>query len=314
VTVAALWTDTRSQADLPTGGLPAAARRIRIGMPHLDLGGLSEGWLHRHCGDLHWEAIGRELGVTSDGFRAASDERLYPTVVALRARFGAPLATVVENDVLTAKVAVEPCGRACARGTIDLTIGRQRASVELLTTFALRERDGGLRMATPAPTLAERWQPVGPPPRLVALAKAARAGAPLDDDFCGPSLVTDRAPLGRWRYEPSPYGDYNGAGLLYFAAYVTIADTGERALVRQLGLSPRLSADWALATSAVRRDVFFYTNLPLGEALIVELLRFEPFNRRGVRGVKTHLRLCRASGGQRMADLVTERRFIGASA
>jgi probable biosynthetic protein (TIGR04098 family) len=314
VSVAALWSGGRGQSESPSGGLPATARRIRIGMPQLDAGGLSEGWLHRHCGDLHWEAIGRELGVTSDAFRAASDERLYPTVVALRARFGAPLATVAENDVLAAQVAVEPCGRACARGTIDLTIGPQRASVELLTTFALRERDGGLRMATPAPTLAERWQPMGPPPRLVALAKAARAGARLDDDFCGPSLVVDRAPLGRWRYEPSPYGDYNGAGLLYFAAYVTIADTGERALVRQLGLAPRLSADWALAMSTVRRDAFFYANLPLGEALVVELLRFEPLQRPGVRGVKTHLRLCRAAGGERMADLVTERHFMGVNA
>ena len=138
------------------------------------------------------------------------------------------------------------------------------------------------------------------------LAKAARAGQPLDDDFCGPTLRPTGPALGRFAYEPSPYADYNGAGLLYFAAYVTIADTAERALVRRLDLSPRPRTDWALAASAVRRAVFFYANLALGEPLVVDLLRFELF---GVRGVKTHLRLSRPSDGQIMADLITERRF-----
>ena len=305
----AIWPCGAPPTDLaPADGLPAAPRRIRIGMPQLDVGGLSEGWLYRTCGDLHWEAIGRELGVSSDGFRAEAGQRLYPTVVALRARYGAPLAAVEENDVLAAKVLVRPCGRACAHGRIDLTIAGRRSSLELLTTFAVHEPGGGLRMALPAPELAARWmvEGGGAPPAIVQLAKAARAGQPLDDDFCGPTLRPTGPALGRFAYEPSPYADYNGAGLLYFAAYVTIADTAERALVRRLDLSPRPRTDWALAASAVRRAVFFYANLALGEPLVVDLLRFELF---GVRGVKTHLRLSRPSDGQIMADLITERRF-----
>ncbi len=293
----------------PADGLPAAPRRIRIGMPQLDAGGLSEGWLYRTCGDLHWEEIGRELGVSSDGFRAEAGQRLYPTVVALRARYGAPLAAVNENDLLAIKVSVRPCGRACADGRIDLTIAGRRSSVELLTTFAVHAPDGGLRMAVPAPELAARWlvEAGDTPPELVRLARAARAGQRLDDDFCGPSLRTTGPALGRFDYQPSPYGDYNGAGLLYFASYVTIADTAERGLVQRLGLSPRPRTDWALCTSTVRRAVFFYANLPLGEPLVVDLLGFELL---GARGVKTHLRLLRPSDGRTMADLITERRFV----
>jgi probable biosynthetic protein (TIGR04098 family) len=310
VSAYAIWPSGAPPTDLaPADALPAAPRRIRIGMPQLDVGGLSEGWLYRTCGDLHWEAIGRELGVSSDGFRAEAGQRLYPAVVALRARYGAPLAAVEENDVLAAKVLVRPCGRACAHGRIDLTIAGRRSSVELLTTFAVHEPGGGLRMALPAPELAARWmmEGGGAPPAIVQLAKAARAGQPLDDDFCGPSLRPTGPALGRFAYEPSPYADYNGAGLLYFASYVTIADTAERALVRRLDLSPRPSTDWALATSAIRRAVFFYANLALGEPLVVDLLRFELSD---VRGVKTHLRLSRPSDGQVMADLITERRLV----
>ncbi len=288
--------------------LPPAPRRVRVGMPQLNAGGLSEGWLYRACGDLHWEAIGRELGVSSDGFRGEAGDRLYPTVVALRARYGGPLSDVLENDVLDIDVRVSPCGRACAHGRVALAVGGRASSVELLTTFAVHDRRSGvLRMAVPAPELAQRWRPLGEPPALVRLAKATRAGLPVDDDFSGPLLARRRrAPLASWTYEPSPYADYNGAGLLYFAAYPTIADTAERAMIGRLGLAPPSAIDWSLATSVVRRDVFFYANLPLGESLTAELVSFELRQR----GARSHVRLVRAGGGALMADLVTERQFV----
>ena len=143
--------------------LPRAPRRIRIGMPHLDAAGLSEGWLLRHAGDLHWEAIARRLRVDSDELCGPGDERLYPTVVALRARYGRPLAEVGENDVFDGVVAVEPCGRACAYGRLEAHAGGVPIALELLTTFALRGADGALRMSVPSAALAERWTAGGNP-------------------------------------------------------------------------------------------------------------------------------------------------------
>jgi probable biosynthetic protein (TIGR04098 family) len=304
--------------------LPAAPRRLRIGMPHLDVGGLSENWLHRYAGDLHWEAIGRRLGVATDEIRAEGDHRLYPTVVALRARYQAPLSAIVENDVLEASLEVTPCGGACAHGRVDAVAGKTRLSVELLTTFAARQPDGKLRMALPAARLAARWRSVGLPPPLARLASAARRGQPLEDRFAGPTLEPAGPPLGRLRLEPSPYSDYNGAGLLYFASYPTLADTAERRLVKRLRLSPRSDLDWALGTSPVRRDVFYYGNLPLGEALWAELLSFEldgapesdgpsePNDSadRPAAGVKTRVRLRRPGDRQPIADVITRRLFV----
>ena len=131
-----------------------------------------------------------------------------------------------------------------------------------------------MKMALPAARLAARWAPVGAVPALAQLARAARRERPLDDDFAGPSLTPATPPLGRVTREPSPYADYNGARLLYFAAYPTLADDAERELVRRLRLWDG-SLDWALATSPDKRDVFYYGNLPLGESLVAELLSFE---------------------------------------
>jgi probable biosynthetic protein (TIGR04098 family) len=309
---AAVTEETEAPARATRGELPAAPRRIRIGMPHLDAGGLSENWLLRHSGDLVWEAIARRLGVASDELRGPAGERLYPTVLALRARYAGTLAAVGENDVFEASVEVLPCGRATAHGRIGARAGRARLDLELLTAFAFRDgtRAAPLRMAAPAAHLAARWKPLGPEPALAGLARAARRGERVDDAFSGPFLAAataTREPLGAVAHEPSPYGDYNGAGLLYFASYATLADTAERALVRRLRLSPRPGRDWALAASALRRDVFFYENLPLGEPLRAELRAFAlgpgP-------GVTTHVRLRRADSGRAMADLVTRRLLV----
>jgi probable biosynthetic protein (TIGR04098 family) len=289
-----------------TASLPEIARRLRIGMPQLDAGGLSENWLLRHAGDLHWDAIARRMEVPSDQIRSAGGERLYPTFVAVRARYQFPLAAIGENETLHAAVEVAPCGRACAHGRVLARIGERRLSLELLTTFAVRSGPGLLRMALPAAPLAARFVAQGPPPPLAGLAKAARRGQLGRPEGDVQINSVDRGhTLGRLAVEPSPYADYNGAGLLYFPSYVTIADTAERQLVRALKLA-RAGSDWALVTSPVQRDVFYYANLPLGQALIAELVSLT--RERGA--VRTHVRLRRADGEVPMADILTRRLFV----
>ena len=320
--------------------LPETPRQIRLGMPHLDAGGLSENWLFRHAGDLHWEAIARRLDADTDELRGPDGDRLYPTVVAARARYQVPLSSVRENQVLSWTARVAPCGRSCAHGQLEaeLSPGGAGLSLELLTTFAAREPSGGLRTALPSARLAARWTTTSSHPlqaqdrtqaqtrtqdqddlEIARLARAARRGEALrDDDFSGPAPLVDlrRPVLGCVTHEPSPYADYNGAGLLYFASYVTIADTAERAIVRSRGLSPpTLTTDWALGTSAIRRDVFYYANLALGDSLIAELLDLELVRDDDGGGqdrpaVKTRMRLRHARTGHTIADLVTLRLLV----
>jgi len=300
--------EAEPQVAAPTGAAsPEVPRRVRLGMPHLDAGGLSENWLLRQAGALQWEAIAARLGVRPDAIRDGAGTRLYPTVVAVRARYHAPLSEFGEDDALDFAVEVVPCGRACAHGRIVAAAGGRRLSIEVLTSFAARGPDG-LRTTHLAPPLARRWTlPGGPEPTLARLARAARRGQAVDDAFSGPVLAAEGPALGALTYEPSPWADYNGAGLLYFASYVTIADTATRQLLRR-GLE-RQDSDWALATSAVRRDVYYYDNLPLGAALTATLRRHESDGT----GVLTHVRLSRAADGRPMADVIARRTALGAA-
>ena len=281
-------------------------RQVRLGMPQLDAAGLSENWLFRHAGALQWEAIADRLGVRPAALRGESGARLYPTVVAVRARYAAPLSAFEEDDRLDFAAEVVPCGRACAHGRI--TGGTERGgrlTMEVLTTFATREPEG-LRTTHLAAPLADRWiAPDGPEPTISRLARAARRGLPLDDAFSGTALAAAGPALGALTCEPSPWGDYNGAGLLYFASYVTLADTAARQILRGLGESA-LGCDLALATSPVRRDVYYYDNLPLGQALTATLRLCE----RDGSGVTTHVRLERAVDGRPMADVIARRALL----
>jgi len=286
-------------------GGPEVPRRVRLGMPHLDAGGLSENWLFRQAGALQWEAIADRLGVRTDEIRDAAGTRLYPTVVAVRARYDAPLAAFGEDDALDFAVEVVPCGRACAQGRIVAASGDRRLSLEVLTSFAARGPEG-LRTKHLAPPLADRWAvPPGPEPAIARLARAARRGQAVDDAFSGPILAAQGPAQGELTYQPSPWADYNGAGLLYFASYVTIADTAARQLLRHRELP---GPDWALATSAIRRDVYYYDNLPLGSALQATLRLFETDGT----NVVTHVRLSRAEDGRPMADVIARRTVLPA--
>ena len=295
---------------------PDVPRRIRLGMPQLDGAGLSENWLFRHAGALQWEAIGQRLGVPSDELRDETGARLYPTVVAVRARYDAGLAAHRENDGLDFSVEVVPCGRACAHGRIvaanrsgGVNGPARLLTLDVLTTFAARGA-GGLRTTHLAPALGRAWTPPEPStlpePAISRLARAARRGERVEDAFSGVALATLGPALGEVTYEPSPYADYNGAGLLYFASYVTIADTATRQILRRRAGETSVQRDWALATSPVRRDVYYYDNLPLGAALRASLRLAE----RDETGLVTHVRLSRADDGRPMADVIARRQDV----
>lgn len=55
-----------------------------VGMPHLSFVGLSENWLLKHCGDLHWSMLAERMGFGSSDFRDAQGRRLYAAFVAIQ--------------------------------------------------------------------------------------------------------------------------------------------------------------------------------------------------------------------------------------
>jgi probable biosynthetic protein (TIGR04098 family) len=280
---------------------------VAVNMPQMAAGGLSENWLFKFCGDLHWQRLCASMSTTSARLESESGERLYASFVAISARYSRPLATVAENDVLEESASIARYGSSFFHGRVRLDgVGGDPLTLEqeMVTAFVARSAEGrnDLRKAVPAARFPFAGDTDRAPPALLTSSAQLRKRAIARHDIAGFALDLTAPSLGlEMPYSPSPYVDYNGANLLYYAAYPSILDAGERRLVHAHGLCGPRSGDWALRASTSARDVFYYRNLDLGEDVVVVLQHLLLDGDR----VLLHSSLARAADRETIAEAFT---------
>jgi len=271
------------------------AYSMRLGMPQLALGGLSEAWLLMECGHRHWTLLERMLGVEARCMYDDRGCRMYASFVAVH-ESGASLAHFQEADeiVLESRIAALTSKRVLSSHFIT---GRGRVRIDMISAF--------VRKARPSDTDTEvlhgaEWDRPGIRPlcplaeidsSLPALDRQIRRG--LDGDYMGLSLQpSGLSPAFVCR--PCPAIDFNGVGLLYFARYIDFVDRAEWECM--------LAADGSrLAT--VERRIFYFANLSPGDSVKVELAGGP-----GSLGRMEHLsRISRVSDGRQMALVYTRK-------
>ena len=281
-----------------------------IHLPQTDATGLSENWLFKHCGEMHWDYLCAAMGISGVNSKEMRDDagnRLYPTFVAIRGRYDHPLCTVQMDQHFQTTVKLNHFGRAFFHSTIAFKNQEARFDLEMLTTFVARDKNGlnDLHQSLPSANLAYNSEPLNATPPILKLSRKLRHDDLSEYDFLGYQFsLSERDPGLQISFEPSPYIDYNGAGLLYFAAYPTIADTLERQLIARHELAGT-ERDWTVQSSTVARDVFYYRNLDLGKRLVAALKRFD----RVGENVILHTRLSDEVSGKPLADIITAKRL-----
>ncbi|MCB4768013.1 hypothetical protein LGR54_05305 [Ancylobacter sp. Lp-2] len=264
--------------DLPAHRLvtePALETVVRLGMPHLAPQGLSESWLLKRLGDLHWQMLAARLGRPASAVEDREGNRVYAAFRQLRLE-AARLDRAGEDDALVIRSRLWRLTRTqlISRHTLEIG-GEALGRVTLVSAFIRREGGSNRRVCrVEVPGLAELplWGPPQPDP---------------------PSLDEGEGPSAEFAFTPCPPEDFNGAGFLYFPAYVAIA---ERALYAAGWMPP--------AGLPVReRTVRFHANLDPGDRVEVRahLLPAEPGE------LHVAAVLSRGSDGARMAEIVTRR-------
>ena len=251
---------------------PGPMGLVTLGMPHLTPQGLSESWLLKHLGDVHWQMIAARIRRPAAGIEDVEGRRVYAAFRQLRLE-GARFEEAREDDVLVVDSALWRLTRTQLISQHRLTAGgRGLGTVTLVSAFIRREGGSNRRVCrVEVPGLAELpgWGGLLP----------ERATAPHDLEEAADFTFT-----------PCPSEDFNGAGFLYFPSYVAIA---ERAL---------FASGAGLADGVLReRTVHFHANLDAGDSVRVTTQR----SRAGDGHVVSQLR--RASDGAAMADIVTRR-------
>ena len=205
----------KAVAAVPRQLTPYRTRRYDVGMPQMLAAGLSEAWLLKELGDLHWEILTQSLGVASRDIADAKGERLYATFTCIRLRLGQSLNDIVENDELSFDMTMSRFGSGMFFSTTTIATGRASGSVDIMSNFSKFEKPGeNTSLVRGQPAIPEDFAVplLSEAPGIIGEYRNARTtGAPLQAIY-------------ESRYDIQPYHDINGVGLLYFAAYPIIND------------------------------------------------------------------------------------------
>ena len=93
-----------SEKKIERSGKTFCSRSYTLNMPQMLWGGMSENWLLKELGDIHWKMITYGLGVPSDALVDSNGERLYASFVRLRWESTSNLFNFKKNYIISIEI------------------------------------------------------------------------------------------------------------------------------------------------------------------------------------------------------------------
>lgn len=243
--------------------------KISINMPQMDFCGLSENWLLKKAGNYHWQEIFEKANLKSKNLVNDYGKRMYPAFIAIKCKYNSPLNKVKENDNINLKINLKQYGNVFFNSNITFYNKKISLKLEMLTAFVVRENEYFNDFIKEKSNFFHNFESLKHPPKLLNINKRIRLNK-IDRYNLSGYLFKKKVIRNKNKmdFEPSPYTDFNGARMLYFAAYPTISEIITRNIINKKKIF-NLKNDWALLTSTIKRDIFYYGNLNLGDKLTV---------------------------------------------
>lgn len=256
-----LWQNTKCPADIfplvipnnshmrPDRSLPLERRKFNVNMPQMAMGGLSESWLFKELGDIHWSMITNGLECPSSALADSNGNRLYATFTRICVSFN-PLPSYEENSHLLLETSsFARFGAGMFFSDINIEPGGQAS---IMSSFAMRGESG-------SNTTLLKGQPQIQPNCQI---RQLTAYPQFADEYRTHRKETVQSTIFAHEYKIVPQHDINGVGLLYFAAYPIIAEI----------CLQNYSDQSYLAT--VKKDLFYFGNCNESETLVFQLHRY----------------------------------------
>lgn len=228
----------------------ALCPQILLGMPHLTPFGLSRTWLLKELGHRHWLLLAGRLGLDDADFRTPDGGEAYAAFAALK--IDARLSQGRPNAVLTIRSSLYRVSDTRTESVHALQVdGCEIGMVVLQSVFVARigQDNRSIRRS-----MVRHFRAEGP-----------AAQSLLTEDIAALRLWSgpEGPPERDMSFQPCPFEEFNGAGLLYFAEYV--------------GLMGRAFCQWEGLAAVERLDrplsVLFSGNINQGEKLRVGFYR-----------------------------------------
>ncbi|XZF14337.1 LnmK family bifunctional acyltransferase/decarboxylase [Chitinophagaceae bacterium MMS25-I14] len=269
-----------------------------IRLPQMANGALSEHWLLKETGDIHWQLLGRGLEQKSSAITDHAGDRLYATFVRV-SYTTSPLCAFRENEHIQFHSAISRFGSNIYHSITDGVCGDKYIKANLITSFSARRKNDNdcLVPAKPA-TAINHINIMENIPRQYAehrLLSKEKISSISSDDYM--FSITSQS-LHSITHFINPYIDINGAGLLYFASYPLIADHCTSVFFRlMLGMK-----DYDRLYHTIYRDVFYFGNCNADDSITVQLNSMEHIEDDKI---KTTSSLYRQSDGKLIGKIFT---------
>jgi len=272
-------------------------RNNEIRLPQMANRALSENWLLKEMGDMHWELLSRGLEQKSSEFADSTGNRLLAAFVRINYTIS-PLSSFMENEVLDMEGEIKKYGSHAYFSSVKGNCNEKSLQASLLTSFSQRkDNDNGSMLNGKPGSKTDHIGALEKAPDCYTEHRAMSKGR-LSELNCGGHnfRITDTA-LHTILHNINPYYEINGVGLLYFAVYPVIAD---RCVAEYCCTNDII--DYNAAYHTTFRDIFYFANCNPDDRIIINLNTMEQI---GDHTLKTTVSMYRESDGKLMARVFT---------
>lgn len=276
----------------------STTRKHKVNMPQMANSALSENWLFKELGDIHWELLSKGLNTQSGNIKDELGNRLYATFT--RICFStSSLKDFKENETIFFAGEIKRFGFSTYISEVVFKNEKQKSEATLMTSFSTRDSIDNSKLFKSQPTVAEN--PVAEfnsTPEILNDYRLLRKGLLETFKMSREEFILSSSFVHESNYNINPFYEINGVGLLYFASYPIISDKCESDYFNDTKKYER----WESKYFTTDRDVFYFSNCNIDDSILYRLNSFE-FLRDGK--VKLFSSLYRVSDMALMAHIFT---------
>ncbi len=248
-------------------------RKYEIRMPQMAVNALSENWLLKEMGDLHWDLLSQGLEQKSSEFKDENGNRLYATFVRISFLIS-PLHGFLENDTLTLKSEIKRFGNNTYFTTVIGNSNENMLEANLMTSFTQRQQNDNSKILKSDPkeklNVIEQIKYI---PEFFNQYRLLKKNLLEELQFNHISFSLANEIISTDDYRINPYYEINGVGLLYFASYPIISDKCTADYLRKI----HKVNDFESSYSTIYRDIFYFLNCNIGDHVNFNLHTIEDF-------------------------------------